>query len=199
MKFFILVSLALIANIANAVTCETSLEIREHVGKQTQHGYFTSKGNVIESINDRFCVHTVLDGTHGLRDKSPILDPEFYVRVGLKVAFSDINKNDHGLDFLGAQKICPKLTLGGTSENSWRAPRSRFGLPKEFERDIEAQSLQIYFRDRDLYDPKQYGQGVFWTGSRDSGIYMWIMNLGSGYTHFAHMDDSNGVMCIYVE
>jgi len=216
MKWFITLAVVLLLSATGhsiEKKCDSSLQIRQHVEIDTESGLFTEKGEVISDIDSRFCVHQIQNGVTRLRDGKPIKyleftnsihrlqDYDFYVRTGLKVAFSDVDVLDQGPTFTQAKKVCPQLTLG-SSKGSWRAPRSRYGVPNEVVWELSAESLLAYFADPDLIEGSLW-RGLFWTDSQTQHFgttHNWALNLSNSQMHRNTWKPRlMGVMCILME
>ena len=209
-----------------AKDCSSSESIRDHQAVDSS-GLILSNGvgfHVVDDIDSKFCVHTVANGAKRLSDGKHLSEfsfghqihetswHDFETRSGLKVALSDAGgSSDDGVTFEQAQAVCAALTIDGTHRGEWRTPRSRYGRSSEYQWDISAESLSVYFANPNLYE---FERGRFWTGSKThsyrpvtghAGEESWVLRLGElcSFNNImcARMDRTqssykNAVMCI---
>ena len=194
--------------VTDTTNCQTAEAIRNHIGTVPTAQLVGTDGKTVANINDRFCVHTVVDGTKRLVDDMPAmngLSDAPMVAKGLLVAISDVghgeswnNPYSDGATFKQAQKACSALTLFG---KTWTVPASMndYATPHETESGRSIEALGPYFFDPMLGN-KNFANGEWWSGSSysDSGLSAYAWHFG-GYTSYVFHYDWNykfAVRCV---
>lgn len=194
-------------NFCNPVkTCQTTADINSHV--DIEGPKLVLDGKAVSDLNERFCIHTVQDGTKRLADGAMLgsssTDDWNWVKDGLQIAVADIHSNGSGaMNFYEAQIACASLTLLNLN---WSAPQSADAhwFPWVNDRTISIDSLGKY-----LFNPgPKRLQDAFWSGSQArSNIYanyeyqkkalQYITNSDSGNLFWdKSLLSTSGVRCI---
>ncbi len=173
-------------------TCQTSDEISAHVDL---NGPSLLRGErPVPNINDRFCVHTVLDGAKNLKS-GETLAPRRFVQNGLQVAIADVGASEQGGTWFDrAQVACAGLTLYG---KTWQAPKSInvYSDSDEPEPKLSAESLGSYFIANRIQDD-------FWSQSyvlRSNTTAFYVSQSGDNNVGRASILGRYSVRCLAVE
>lgn len=184
---------------SNPKKCQTSEEMRAHVGPGTRPRLFDDAGNVVKNLDERFCLHTVTDGRKNLDNGGALIDAQqrqFIVERGLLVAIGDVGHysladSGDGVNFKETQQVCGALTLLG---KRWMSPSSVAISAKPQERNPcrSFEALALYFDENRDFD--QIFEERWYSSSRfdDFLAYQWVRKRVTADPDFW----KSGVRCI---
>lgn len=187
-------------------TCRTAADVRNHIGATPRAKLVGTDGKTVSNINERFCVHTVADGSKPLVVSQPVIDGESEaptVTRGLMVAIADVghgamwgNPHSDGATFEEAQQACAALSLLG---KKWTAPASMntFAKPREEDPGRSIEAIAPYMYDPQLGD-KQFANGDWWSSSMFAAglAYSWHFGGFSSYVFYYDTNYTHGVRCL---